>query len=230
MRKQIIRIGSLVMGAALIGLAWNASAQASVISYSHITPSQSVPLTDNFLLQGFDPSLGTLTGVTLTLDTSATAEVDVLNISDIEPSPGPGTPLPFTDATASIPVTATGPGPTSVTDTLTAGPVNGTATLFYPAVNQYPGLPALDSNSTIVAPADFAPYIGVGLIVPVTASSTSGTYGGSTNSAYVLFGGSAVAEATTTVTYTYNEVPEPASLGLIIAGLPLLAARRRRHA
>jgi hypothetical protein len=221
-RKQLIRVGAVVLGAGLMGFAWAAPARAAMISYSHTTPSQSVPLTDTFLLNGFDPSLGTLTGVTLELDTNATAEVDVVNLS-----PDPGA---FTNATASIPVTITGPASTSVTDTLMAGPISGTTT-NNPGVTPCPGLPALDSNSTSVPSIDWSLYIGVGPIVPVTASSTTGTYSGSTASPNVLFGGSAVAGAVTTVTYTYTPtVPEPASIGLIALAFPLLAARRRRKA
>src|SRR5471032_1067496 len=111
MRK--VSTAVLAIGAALVGFAWSAAAQASVISFTHTTTTQAVPLTDPFFLPGFNPSLGTLTGVTLQLDTTGTAEVDVINIS--------GGPLPFTNATCSIPVTITGPGPTSVIDTLTAG-------------------------------------------------------------------------------------------------------------
>jgi hypothetical protein len=212
---------AIAIGAGLIGFAWNASAPASVISFSHTTTSQAVPLSDSFLLQGFDPSLGTLTGVTLTLDTTSMAEVDVLNIT--------GSPMPFTNANVSIPVTATGPASTTVTDTLTAGPVSGTATLLFPSINMFPGLPATDSSSDVVLPANFTPYIGVGSIVPVDVSASAGTYSGSAGSG-VLFSGSAVAGAVTTVTYTYDSVPEPASLGLCAMALPLLAARRRRKA
>lgn len=220
MRKQIFRVGVVAIGAVLIGFAWSASAQANTISYSHTTTSQAVPLSDSFSLNGFDPSLGILTGVTLELDTSATAEVDILNFS--------GSPESFSNATATIPVTATGPGPTLVTNNLMAGPISGTASILYPGTNQYPGNPANDNNSTSVAPADFGPYIGVGPIVLVDVSANTGSYQGTGNN--LFYGGSAVAGAVTTVTYTYTVVPEPASMGLILAGLPLLAARRRRHA
>ena len=72
----------------------------------------------------------------------------------------------------------------------------------------------------VVPSADFAPYEGAGnFLGNFTASSGSGSYGGTTNFANVFFGGSAVADGTVTVEYTYiAATPLPPTWTMLLAG------------
>jgi hypothetical protein len=188
-----------------------AVARADIIeTFSHTTPTSAVPFTDVFLLPGFDTSLGVLDTITLTLETSGTAEVDVLNLT--------GSPQAFTGAKAVIPVTLTGPGGVSTAASLSAGPESGVAA---PGSNAFPGLPASASNSVGVLPADFSLYEGSGPIVSVTIDAGSGTYSGSAVPG-VFFGGSTTADAITTIDYAYSPsttIPEPATMSLFVGTL-----------
>jgi len=147
-----------------------------------------------------------LDDITITLDATGTAEVDVMN--------GTASPLSFTGATAKIPVSLTGPGPTSTSVTLSAGPTSGTAA---PGFNAFPGLLASATNSVMVIPADFSLFEGLGLIVSVNVNAGSGTYSG-TSEPGLFFGGSSTAGAVTTIAYSFlpasTSVPEPATVSL----------------
>ena len=185
-----------------------AVARADTIeTFTHTTATTAVPFSDPFLLPGFDTSLGTLDGITITLDANGTAEVDVINTT--------GTSQSFHNATATIPVGLTGPGSTSTSVTLSAGPTSGTAA---PGLDAFPGLPASATNTIVVSPADFALYEGLGLIVSVDVTANSGTYGGTAPTG-VFFGGSSSVGAVTSIAYSYlpastPSVPEPASVSL----------------
>jgi hypothetical protein len=85
-----------------------------------------------------------------------------------------------------------------------------------------------ESDSITAPPTDLTPYVGAG-DVTVDYSSNVNNYATSTVSPEISGSTPPTYNFTATVTYTYS-VPEPASLGLIVAALPLLAARRRRNA
>jgi hypothetical protein len=178
----------------LMAIAWmmgaSGVARANTIeTLSHTTPTQSVPRMDTFLLDGFNTSLGTLDAITLTLDATGTAEVDVFNSL--------GSPESFANASAKI-------------------PISGTAVSF--GVNAFPGLLGSANNSVSVLAADFVDYEGLGLIVSVKIDAGRGTYGGSANPG-VYFGGSSTAGAVTTVSYMHDpwttRIPEPATMSLL---------------
>jgi len=211
----------LTLGLAVLAMA--PRADAAILTFSHTTPTATVPFTDTFTLSKFDTTLGTLTGVTVTLSTTVTPEVDVFNSTTSAQN--------FTNGTASIPVTVTGPSSTSATTTTSFLVPTGVAN---PGNNPFPGAPVTLSNTTTVAPANFGSFQGVG---PGTASFTAafanGTYSG-TSVPGVFFGGSAAAGGTTTITYTFTPVvvgaPEPSSIALVASGLGgFLVVRRVRR-
>lgn len=211
------------------------AAGAAVISFSHVTPRDAVPFTDVFTLPGFDPALGTLTGVTVSATTDALAEIEVFNNT--------GRARNFTNARATIPLTVTAPAGVTLNVTATAGPIAGTAA---PGFNTYSGNAASGAGSIVLPAAAFASFIGT---APGTYSAEfgDGTFTG-TATPGVFFSGAALAGGTTSITYTYDaapvvvppapipptpvppvSVPEPMSLALLGAGLlGTLALRRKR--
>jgi hypothetical protein len=210
-----------------VGLALGTSAGAQVIVQTFTIPTAPTSsINDTFTFNTFNSSLGILGGVTLTLSTSITAEVDIFNSS--------GGNLAFTQAEASIPVTLTGPGPTIVNETATAGPFSGTAT---PGFNAFPGLTANASNTVAVPQADWGLYENPpsGLTGTLTATSASGSYSGS-GSSDLFFGGSATAGGTITLTYLYQaagSIPEPGTTTFLAAGvlgsLGMVIRRRKKQ-
>jgi len=208
------------------GLVIGKTASADSIVQNFTIPTQTVPFTNPFTFNLFDTTLGTLNSVTIFLGTSATAEVDVINLS-------PGAKA-FSNATATIPITATGPAAITVTDTLTAGPVSGTTNPAAFSTTAVPGVTGSTSNSVGVPTIDFGSYEGVGGgTALITAASSAGTYGGTGTG--VAFSGSATASGTVTVTYDYTPfsaaTPEPGTWGLLVAGAStgLVLVRRRRR-
>jgi hypothetical protein len=218
-----MQISRAVKGAAVAAVlaVTSTSAFAGVISYSTTIATSAVSFSQSLSLQKFDTSLGTLTGVTLGLTNNATANVDVANFTAFSQA--------FINATAAIPVTLTGPDGSFVSATATAGPFNNTAA---PGLNAFSGLTATNSNTFSVLPANWSSYEGLGFATAAfIASATTGVFSGSSVPG-VFFGGSANAGGTATVTYTYttSEVPEPATMAILGAGLLGLGTARRRRA
>jgi hypothetical protein len=209
----------LILATASAALAVAGAASAATETFSYTVDQSTVPFTQDFTLSGFNTALGTLTGVTLTLDDSTTAEVQIVSLNS--------TATPYTDATATIPVTVTGPDGLTVDATVTAGPVAGTAE---PGLNTVPGVPGSDTDSTNVSSSDFSLYESPGGVpVAYTFDALAGSYTG-TSAGGLFFGGSAVAGGDISVTYTYTSaVPEAATWALMLVGIGAVGGTMRRR-
>jgi hypothetical protein len=215
-----------LLSVSAISLAASRAADAATINFSYsFGPSSASSVTDNFGLQLFDPSLGNLTGVGITLSTTIAGLVKILNFT--------GSPQSFTNASSSVPVTVTGPAGTTTGATATAfvasGTVGTTGTLQQPgSAIDFPGLTATQSNTVQVAASNFAAYEGIGTTLATFAVlQSAGTYSGSTGAPPfgVFFGGGATVSGMVRVNYTYDiaTTPLPASLPLFAGGLAILS-------
>jgi hypothetical protein len=161
--------------------------------------------------------LGTLTNVNVALSLDVTAELLVYNENNYV--------VNFTNATATVPVTVTGPTDSdnlNLSITPTAEVSSGTVAAL--TQNTYSGLTVSASGSENALPVNF----GFWETAPVNLSlnfnaSDSSTFSGQSG-LRILFGGTALGDATTTVTYTYTPsvAPEPAVTGLVAAALAAL--------
>jgi len=224
MRRSLF--GSLAAGL-LASLAFATPSQAaSVTYYSAVVPQQSdFPFSvDNLTLQQFNPSLGTLTGVTLSVDATVVGYIQVYNSGSQTYS--------FTNATASVPVTATGPGGATASTVATATLASGTAAPGFNA--SYPGQTGSSTGTSPPVPlSDFGLYTGTGTFTGTFGSNAmGGTFGGTGgmgSAGKLFFGGTATVGGTIDVTYTYTvaAVPEPNSMALLGIGMAGFFAYRR---
>jgi len=206
-----------ILGAlALLLFCGNASAATETFQ---LTSPPINNLNGGFTFTGFNTNLGALTGITLNLDVSASANVEVLNLGS---SPGS-----FTNAGASFSYSLTGPDGSAL---LTAVPVS--ATVASGTVN--PGITSFPAN-TVNSPIDTTISSGFSSYEEAnpqfTLSAPAGTYSGTTGDSNLLFSGNASATPTGTISYTYNAVPEPSAwaLALVCTGVfAFLRFRTRR--
>jgi hypothetical protein len=184
-------------------------------------------LNDSFSLSAFDPSLGTLTGVTITLNLDAVATPEIFNVTG-----GAGSETVST----SFATTLTGPDGTLVSATTASGPVTGAANTTALSITP---LPSTAVTQTVSASAsNLSSYEGTGsltfdLIAPASPGFTdSGTQ--LTGPATLAAGGtgSIYGDSTATVSYTFEAALEPSSwaLGLIALGGMFVLRRRALRA
>jgi len=213
----------------LLGVGVTHGVRAQTIVQTFTVPTgTTVPFTDNFTFNLFNSNLGTLNSVTLNLNASIVANVNIINIF--------GSPVTYVSTTASVPASFSGPGGTSVSATVVAGPFAGTAT---GTITTLTGEPASASALTTVPLGSISHYEGVGGGTgSLTGTMLSGTYSGGTTTpgavGQVFFGGSATGGETLTLTYNYSQpsgaVPEPGTATFLAAGVlgSLGIALRRR--
>jgi hypothetical protein len=210
---------------AAVALPIVAKAQNESFTYNIPATSLSTVLNDSFNLNAFDPSLGTLTGVTITLDLQATASPQVINTSG-----GAGS---FT-VSSYFPTTLTGPHGSSVSATTASGLLSGTANTGVFSITPVPGSEVDQSVDTVVPTGNLSSYEGTNpltftLVAPSGAGfTTSGTE--TTGTATLAYGGGgSIDGGTATVDYTYTvAAPEPSSwvLGFIAIGTLFFLRRR----
>jgi len=215
-----------------IVLALAGMAQAATVTYSSgtaISSSQSsstATISASTLgVQQFDSSLGTLTGVTLTVNVIETTRVLVENTS----SGTADITVTFDTGANYIKLTANGGyssekqgitfSSTDESQTLAAGETldtgvhNSNAQTASVTINNSSDLAAFIGNSTVS---------GVSLVIynPTSVDTTGDKYSASTTRG---------ASTTWTVTYTYtpSEVPEPVSMALFGVGGLVIGLRRR---
>jgi len=213
----------------LIGLssiALNANA-ATTVQMGTITngpvPSASFPLTTPFTFNQFDPSVGTLTSVTLTIAAEASADV----IGDNES----GNDATFT-ASLNGSVSATIPAFINAVAVLSqsAGPVgvdadNDVAADFIGTdANDFGTIASANSDSDF-ATTGLTAFIGTGTIAGLVSDNQ--TWGVSGGGDAVTLVTNSQSSTVWTVVYTYDAVPEPSTALLGLIGLLGLARRRR---
>jgi len=216
LRKAVLA-GAIAAAAAALAPAAHAISIVQNLSFG----TQNVPFTNNFTFNLFDTTLGTLNAITIALTTSATTDVNVVNLT--------GGPVSYSNATAMVPVSVSGPGPVTVSTTPTAGPFSGVAVGL---VTTIAGGTVSATSSMSVSNALFGLHSGVGLDTgTLTASSSLGQYSGSAPGGTLSFGGDATASGNFTLTYDYETsvVPVPGAAMLLGSGL-LMVFGLGRHA
>jgi hypothetical protein len=202
----------VVFGLALPALAQPASAGlvTQTDNYSSPLASFSAPLT----FTKFNTQLGTLTGISITLNLTGTVTSQVHSTSSQAQT--------FTGASSTSTVTATGPDLTVISASLLTTPATGTIGANSTMTIGTDG-GTVGSSSTL-ASYNFSPYESIGAGNFVINAVGHMTNGGSTNSSNVSIFGNSTVGGSLTLSYTYTPaVPAPASLGMVILGLGCLA-------
>jgi hypothetical protein len=230
-KKPLVLAG---LAAGLVALC--GTSRASSITQIFNIPTTAAPFTAPFTYNLFDSNLGMLTSVTLQLATTSTAEVDVFDTNPL------GTDEPFTDATASFHLTVTGPpgAMNYITDTITAGPISGTAAGPFLNETKFPGVTGTDNSGLIQVlspnwPVNYEAPGGGTAGSALVFSVGAGTFGGTATD--VAFSGSGTVGGTLTLVYNYLPpatpgTPEPGTWALLFASASVSVAglRRRRAA
>jgi hypothetical protein len=230
-RATPLRLSFLTLAlSAFLGAVAVTPANADTVSYT------SAPFTGtsslDALIQQFNPTLGNLTGASVTLNADLTPIVEVLNFT--------GSAAPFVYAFETTyttnPVTnqvVFTPSPATVTDPYGNVQDVNFVSLVEPGVapnpglNQFDGTPVPFSQNTSIPIPDLSELEGAGTAAFDYTTDGSGNYGGS-GTGEIYFGGDRSYAGTATVTYTYTAVPEPASFSILaIGGLAVLQRRRR---
>ena len=201
-------------------LSTNSMASAAVISFSTVFgPTRTDFMTDQLLLQSFNPTLGILTGVQLSLTGSGTFNGTVMNHGTSAESftLNEGTALTIASAIAGL-SGLTASFASSQTFTNLASGATADFGPFSPM------------STTMVSPNNLSAFQSGPLSFSastLTSTSTAGG-GGNVTTAFNTFASGVVG-----VTYTYDapaNVPEPASMAVLGAGLLGLGRIYRRKA
>ena len=210
-------IGKTVLaGALLLGSVQMAS--ANVTTQQDAFGPSPTSWTANLNFRGFNPSLGTLTSVTVTVEEVLTGSATVTNNSA---NPASGS-ISITDtATVSLPGTLLPviTGDTASTNTLTVNP--GSTVGPVAVANNATNFETIAANLS-------------GFESPwVSTASDSSTIAANFGTANVLVGGSSLGKVIATVDYTYatagSPVAEPVSMAMLASGLLSLGMVRRRR-
>jgi hypothetical protein len=198
------------------------AANAATVSYDASVSDAPTNWANVLSLPQFNPALGTLTKVTLTLFGRVDGTVQAENLSPTSSS--------TTTLTLAAKIIAEVAGATLE---VVVEPFDEEVVVLdaFDGIIDFGGTSgrtfasfATDEKSESTM-ADLLPFIGLGLIdVNVSANGTSAGSGGGN----LLLSSASTAQAKTTVTYTYSEIPLPAGLPLLATAVGGLALLRRR--
>jgi hypothetical protein len=229
------KLGTVALAVALIfsGRAASAAFITQTVNYgSAADPMEagggSVSLTYN----QFDPALGTLQDVIITLDSFDAAQAEVLNISS--------GPLPYTQSSAfnDNETVSVANGPSTTTSTLEAGHdaenPNGFSGMAAPAGPGF--VPTISGtgptqHQTVSSSVVIFPFVGSGtgtinLLLSVNSGNGSSSVSGQAGA--IFTGWNADSYGSVKIQYDYLAVPEPCSYGIVFgAGLCVVVLRRQ---
>jgi hypothetical protein len=169
----------------------------------------------DFYVPAFNPALGTLEDVDVTLSFRMTPNITVVNTTNAS--------IQFTDASISVPVEVSGLGLTTFDTTLTASR-SGTAGA---GTNNYLLGPSTASGTETISAGDFSSWEDqpTQKYVSFTLSKGDPSYSGTAQGDGLLFGGTDAQYGKISVEYTYLSVlaaPEPSGKVLsLIVGLSM---------
>jgi PEP-CTERM motif len=220
MLGRIITKRAAILAGSLSAMGFAGSSRADVVSFSESFPAVLGSFSTPFTLSQFDPSLGTLTGATITYSTTMTPEVSIIDIT--------GAGGTYANATLTARDDFTGPDGYSGNFSAEAGPFSGTVAPSGspPTFTTTPGTPTPNSTLDSILPTDFADFTGLGN-VSFTFESGPQTPNGSPGGTNIFIGGNSTDSGEASIAYTYTAVPEPASLSIIGIGAAMLLRRRR---
>jgi hypothetical protein len=218
--------------ALLVGIAATAGASAqSVESFDVVFANINSPIvanaSDTIALPEFDTNLGTLLGVSLTLNSTLVGYAKVFDIGS-----GTGT---FSDSSADFSssgnnITLAGPaGLTEIANPVItgfSGTVGAGSFLLSSGISRSFLVTVSDSNLLQYEAA------GGGNLGETLTLSGLGTFSGTQiGSQQVFFGGEATASGDLSVKYTFEAIPEPPTYALIVgvAAFGLVLLRRHQH-
>lgn len=229
-------LGRAATLAATVGLASAlipAAANAATISFTDSVPVTNTNWTESITLNKFDSSLGTLTGVTFELigEVSGQASYESLDSAPAVIS---------LNLQATIELDGSGLGLGTIVQVLPVANVTDNASDFDGTIDfggtsggTFTGLNQADSDVGGIAPANFALFIGgPGDTFSLDVEANGSSIGSGAGNLITQFSTNASAEVTVTYTYTSNEIPEPATLALIgagLAGIGVARSRRKRN-
>jgi PEP-CTERM motif len=215
--KKLLAITSLTLALGASGLFGAQITDPSI-------PSGAITAPGTFDFAAFDPSLGTLTGITLNLATSATGSATIANLT--------GGPLNYTSVTVNVPFVLTFTGGLGTYDFSASVVDNTPGTLTSPSSITVNGLTGTGNATESISP--FTGYIGgPGTFTPTFSLSSGGTATvNGLGDQGLLYGGSATGSVVASITYTYtvpSTTPEPATMtlfGSAILGLGFFGRKR----
>lgn len=219
-----MKLRAFVLFAAV--LAAPALSMAASVSYNAPFSFPLSPGSQTVSLPQFDTAGGTkvLTSISIDLDALIQAAVTAENDSAIAGNMGVDltglvkATVPSTSLTAGI-LQSAGPVPVAATD---GTPDSG------PDYYNFGTVTGSDSSNTVLF-GGFAPYVGTGTWNATINGNGGFSVNGVTSSTIKISNFGASGEVS--VTYNYNLVPEPSTLGLLslgVAGLAMACARRRK--